>query len=181
MALKIACVNGHTFTKETTLYRIRTDRRGEKERYCGICHAERCKKRRAKIKAEGIRRPGRSYHPEYELWGGLKQRCNNPKHRSYKEYGGSGISYDQSWNSFDAFLRDMGPRPSKNHSVDRIDNKVGYSKLNCRWATKREQVENRRIKYECYRGHPWTDKSILWVKTGDKKSRRCKICMNKKD
>jgi hypothetical protein len=85
--------------------------------------------------------------PEYEIWKGMNQRCSNPKHISYSYYGGRGISVSRRWqgrNGFQNFIADMGRRPTPQHSIDRRDNDGDYCAANCRWATKQEQVLNRR-------------------------------------
>ncbi len=82
----------------------------------------------------------------------MKHRCTNPSNRQYPDYGGRGIAVCDRWLvSFDAFLNDMGPRPTaigptrgEAFSLDRYDNSLGYTPENCRWATFREQNNNTR-------------------------------------
>lgn len=80
--------------------------------------------------------------PEYTVWQGMIARCTNPKAPNYPKYGGAGIIVCDEWRTFSRFLSDMGPRP-KGTTLDRRDGTKGYSKTNCRWATNREQSENR--------------------------------------
>ena len=88
---------------------------------------------------------GLSHMPEYKIWTGMKGRCQNPKDGRFRDYGGRGVTVCQRWaDSFEMFFLDMGPRPSPNHSLDRIDVNGNYEAANCRWATRVEQQNNMR-------------------------------------
>lgn len=81
---------------------------------------------------------------EYSIWRDMKNRCEYKNDLSYKYYGGRGIKVCERWQKFENFLEDMGERPSKIHSLNRIDNDGDYCFENCGWATHEEQQNNKR-------------------------------------
>lgn len=91
---------------------------------------------------------GDAYSPEYSIWGLMRQRCENPNSPNYHNYGGRGIAVCPEWNRYERFLKDMGRRPSDQHSIERRDVNGNYEPTNCYWATMDVQANNKRTSHQ---------------------------------
>jgi len=117
---------------------------------CGCLATELKRKRKTRLSH------GMSGTRIHNIWIQMRNRCQNKNNQAYKYYGGRGISVDERWNIFENFLNDMGELYSqhitkyskKQTTIDRIDNEKGYCKRNCRWATYKEQMKNKRVNRE---------------------------------
>lgn len=131
---KFQCECGNTHEVEATYVRIGNTKS------CG------CLKREARA-ANGRANAthGKAGSPIYKVWRRMITRCTNPNVDTFKNYGGRGISVCKLWReSFEAFYADMGDRPSKDHSIDRINNDGNYEPGNVQWSTRKEQARNKR-------------------------------------
>jgi hypothetical protein len=114
---------------------------------CGCLQREAVVRLNVKRKTHGMKGT-----PEYQAWASMKNRCTNPKDKVFEDYGSRGITVCDRWmESFENFIIDMGPRPigttfggKPEYSLDRINNDGNYEPGNCRWATRKQQTNNRR-------------------------------------
>jgi hypothetical protein len=98
----------------------------------------------------------------YSTWKNMLARCSNPKNPGYKYCGGRGIVVCESWQEFENFIADMGPRPSSSHFIDRINDNLGYSPDNCRWAMQDESLNKKGQRLITYKGE--TLPLYVWAK-----------------
>lgn len=117
-----------------------SDLKRGKTKSCGCLNRE--------IVSKTSMKHGMSKTIEFNIWRGIKQRCNNKKCSTYKYYGNLGVKICDRWlNSFENFYKDMGDIPSKNHSIDRIDVNGDYSPENCRWSDSKTQSRNKKFNH----------------------------------
>lgn len=114
-------------------------------RYGGTSECQSCVGNKAKL---ANRSHGMSYKTEFFIWANMVQRCHNENNPNFLYYGARGVTVCDRWrHSFQAFYEDMGPRPSKQYTLDRINNDGNYEPGNCKWSTQKEQQNNRRPMY----------------------------------
>jgi hypothetical protein len=120
-------------------------------------------------------------HPLQDTYRSMISRCYHKANQSYEKYGGRGITVCERWLSnrknggktsegFKNFIKDMGPKPSEKHSLDRINNDQGYFPENCRWATRTEQqlnrnsYKNQKLRGEKHHQNKLTETEVLEIK-----------------
>lgn len=93
-------------------------------------------------KREQQTRHGMHDSPEYHTWESMWYRCTNPNAKFWHIYGGKGVRVCDRWRDFPSFYDDMGPRPTLQHSIERVRSSGNYEPGNCKWATPTEQSNN---------------------------------------
>jgi len=119
---------------------------------------------------------GKCGSPTYSSWGKLLGRTTCTTNKQYKDYGGRGITVCDEWKDFRNFLSDMGEKP-EGKSIERINNDKGYHKENCKWATPREQAENRRSS-NLVTGVSWREDKKRWRAYTSKSNNKCRSLGN---
>lgn len=107
---------------------------------------------------------GMSNTPEFHTWEGIIKRCTNPKAIGFKRYAGRGITICDEWrHDFMAFYNHVGKKPTSKHTIERINNNLGYKPGNIKWATRQEQANNTRRNHNITL-HSWTMNVTQWAK-----------------
>lgn len=145
---------GHSFGMLTVIYAV--GRIGKENRAHWLCRCD-CGKTKTIMEKHlisgatvscGCYRSGRKHglygHKLYPIWNGIIQRCTNPSHQAYPDYGGRGITVCSRWLDVSNFIADMEAGHMDGLTIDRIDNNDGYHKNNCRWVDQKTQCLNKR-------------------------------------
>lgn len=122
------CVCGKS--ADVSVYKLLS---GEKKS-CGCLRSRACT---ARVTTHGLCK-----HPIYSTWSSMMRRCYTKSQTAYHRYGGRGIIVEKRWHKFINFYNDMSPYWKEKLELDRINNNKGYSRKNCRWVTRTEQVNN---------------------------------------
>lgn len=120
------------------------------------------------------------YSPTYSSWRNMISRCTHPSCPGFEHYKKRGITVSERWRTFENFLADLGEKPSSNYTLERINNDGNYEPGNCRWATRREQGNNRitNIMFE-YRGQRYTMANLARITGASKETLRSRLCRSK--
>lgn len=158
---KLVDMTGLRFGRLTVISRTENNRQGKAQWLCSCDCGKEIVRAAADLKKNGDRQScgcmrgawiaekqrthGMSQHPAYSVWHSMKQRCTEPTHHAWKNYGCRGIKVCERWlNSFENFWADMGPSYARGLELDRKDNDQGYSPENCRWIPRKSNMRNRR-------------------------------------